>query len=326
MAGPTMMGDFGGFCAQRPILVPSVRTVTIINSANQQMSVPSLERVVVCDPIASRIGSGFKVADNESALPQDRVFCTYNYYNDAGGVGGFNQPFMIQAGPGTTVSVPGVVVPARRVDVHRELFGFEKTFLDGNASFELRLPVFQVAGKSSVAGDDFGDLTVLMKYALLIDRNAGNALSVGLALTAPTGPGIDTVGGTIHSTLFQPYAGLLINTGSAFIQGFSSIVVPTDGHDVTVWFNDIGFGYNLYRHRGDGFITGIAPALEVHITSPLDNQSAGALIVSHNIVSLTAGAYVGLRERCVLSLGANVPISGTRPYEMEGLAQLNFRF
>jgi hypothetical protein len=111
-----------------------------------------------------------------------------------GGIGGFTGFSVSQVrdffGTTTTTTVPAVVVTARRVDVHRELFGFEKTFLDGNASFELRAPVFQVAGNRGVEGGDFGDLTVLVKYALLHDRQSGDVLSVGLALTAPTGPGI----------------------------------------------------------------------------------------------------------------------------------------
>ena len=39
--------------------------------------------------------------------------------------------------------------------------------------------------------------------------------------------------------------------------GFSSLLVPSDGRDVTVWFNDIGVGYWVYRDN-DGFINGVA--------------------------------------------------------------------
>src|SRR5262249_4513279 len=76
---PEIMGDFFGYCAQRFVTVPVKRvvtsTVTIPNSFGQptiittQTLVPDSQRVLVCDPIASRAGSGFKVADNESPRP-----------------------------------------------------------------------------------------------------------------------------------------------------------------------------------------------------------------------------------------------------------------
>ena len=46
-----------------------------------------------------------------------------------------------------------------------------------------------------VGGDntDVGDLTVIVKAALLNERPSGNVISVGLAVTAPTGP--DTFAG-----------------------------------------------------------------------------------------------------------------------------------
>src|SRR5205823_2792588 len=75
-------------------------------------------------PIMSR--GAFKIAENESAAPQDRVFVTYNFYDNLNGsLRGPDQP---------------------RVDLHRETFGFEKSFLDGNASFGMRLPYLQVTG------------------------------------------------------------------------------------------------------------------------------------------------------------------------------------
>jgi hypothetical protein len=102
----------------------------------------------------------FKIAENESPRPQDRVFVTYNYYRDVGSV----------------------------EDVHRETIGFEKALLGGRASVGLRLPFFQVRGNDAGQGTDVGDLSVVLKYALLDDSATGSAVSAGLVITAPTGP------------------------------------------------------------------------------------------------------------------------------------------
>ena len=62
-------------------------------------------------------------------------------------------------------------------EVYHELFGIEKTFLDGNASIGFRVPLNTISFKSDVAGlggssTAPGDLSVFLKYAFY--RNAGN--------------------------------------------------------------------------------------------------------------------------------------------------------
>ena len=60
--------------------------------------------------------SAFKVAENESPLPMDRLFVTYNFY--------------------------GRVLGTQ--DIHRETVGVEKTIFGDRASLGLRLPFFQI--------------------------------------------------------------------------------------------------------------------------------------------------------------------------------------
>src|SRR5262249_28822403 len=91
---PQMIGDFRPRAFLIRTLPPATRNAR-----------PRTTRI----PIFS--GGAFKIADNESPRPVDRLFATYNYYNNVNTFGG------------------------RDFDVHREVFGFEKTFLDGNASF-----------------------------------------------------------------------------------------------------------------------------------------------------------------------------------------------
>src|SRR5205085_669470 len=147
----------------------------------------------------------FKVAENESPQPQDRVFGTYNYYNNVQKAG----------------------------DVHRETVGFEKTFLDGAGSIELRLPFFQLLGDNGVDQSEVSDLNVQLKYALLDDPETGSLLSVGFAVTTPTGPNpyliLPTATGIeeIHDVLLQPFVGYILNGTNVYFHGFSAVLIAT---------------------------------------------------------------------------------------------------
>jgi len=345
LAAP-MMGDVGGFCARRAIGIPSTQTfittipapsnpgtmpsaaIVLASGNTVKTTVPSTQCVIVCDPLTARIGSGFKIADDDSPCPQDRVFFTYNYFDNLSGAGGFTPKSTVPLGNNsqTIVDVPGVAAAARNTDLNRELFGVEKTFLGGDASVELRVPFFQATGDGSVAASDFGDLTAIIKFALLHDASMGYCLSGGLAVTVPTGPSIVTIDGTIHDVLFQPFVAGLWSRGDFFVQGFTSLVVPTDARDVTLLFNDVGMGYTVYHGSRDGYISYVAPALEVHVTSPLDHFGSSYPISISDIVDLTPGVYIGVGQRSVLSLGMAIPVTGPRPFNLETLVQLNYRF
>jgi hypothetical protein len=310
----SMIGDFAGYRSNHIVVVPA----TISSSSG---SFTTTTAVRVTDPVAVRNGSSIKIADNASPKPLDRVYFSYNFFDNLnGGPSSFATPGV----PGSTTSIA-----SRRFDIHEELFGFEKTFLDGNASFELRLPVFQTSGGDGGNGlDDFGDLSFGVKYAVINDCSTGNVLSGGVLVTAPTGPGINTVEGRLHDWLLQPWVGGILNCGTIYIHGFSSVVCPTDSKDVTVWFNDIGIGYNLYKAdcNSDEVFTSLTPTLEVHVTTPLDHRNINADISVPDIVSFTAGVHIGLCHRSYFTVGVNVPVTGPRPYDVEALAQYNFRY
>src|SRR5207245_6411457 len=105
------------------------------------------------------------------------------------------------------------------INVYRQIIGFEKTFLGGNASIGMRLPFNLLDARSGdtpgLSGTfaDIGDLTVILKALLWEDRDRGLLLSAGVAVTVPTGPdsfaGVPSVVGGLHNTLGQPYLGSL---------------------------------------------------------------------------------------------------------------------
>jgi hypothetical protein len=326
---PHMMGDFGGYCGRRVISTPVTRRVTILE-ANRAPAPPELragfQQVVVCDPITSRAGSGFKVADNESPKPTDRVFFTYNYLENLRGEGGFTPAsqtidFNIRRGRIIIADTPAVRVNPRSANVHRELFGFEKTFLDGDASVELRLPFFQTSGAGAFEADEFGDLTIVSKFALINDYDTGNVFSVGLAVTAPSGPPIQTIAGDINSTLLQPYVGYIRNRGNWYFQGIHSVVIPTHEADVTLLFNDLGVGYVIPGRR----LAFVAPNVEAHVTTPLNHRDDNGAVHVSDFVTLTGGVHLGL-GRSLVSLGVVAPVTSPRPMDLEAFVQFNFRF
>jgi hypothetical protein len=313
------------------VLTPTTVQVPVTTTTQvpfrRQVPVTVLETVRVVVPFAG----GFKVAENESPDPGDRVFLTYNFYSD---VTGPSTPASLAhvdtmattiGGNPATVStfVPGVPPPA--VDVHRENVGFEKSFLGGAGSFGLRLPVLEQEGADGIGSDGFGDLTALLKFALL-RGGPGNVLSAGLAVTAPTGRGIPTLAGELHPTILQPFVGYLWSPGRFYVEGFSSIAVPTDSRDVTLLFNDIGIGYALYRGPAGQLISAVGPTVEAHVSTPLNNRGAGALVTLPDLVVLTEGVHFDLYGMSRLTLGVAEPVTGPRVFDVEAIVQFNWLF
>ncbi|MEA2631724.1 MAG: hypothetical protein QOE66_1943 [Chloroflexota bacterium] len=261
---------------------------------------------------------GYKMADNQSPLPLDRVFATFYFYDDIN-VGNARTP-------GTTI---------RDVKVYREFFGFEKTFLDGRSSLGLRLPLNSISARGVPGGTStaLGDLTVFGKYALLMDRERG-VFSLGMAVTPPTGPA--AFAGAAYTrarnpTYLQPFIGVLRPMGRWYVQGFSGINVPTDSRVVTMYYNDLGIGYYLHQaRRDDALVSAVVPSMEVHVNTPLNHRGGfsdvrdpGATIDS---VNLTFGLSTVLRRRTVLSAGFVTPVTGPRPFDIEAIATLNLAF
>jgi hypothetical protein len=309
MANGTLQTQISGlFPTATTVRVP-VTTTTMVPVQRQ---VPTL--TVVSERVAFPFGGPFKVSENESPSPQDRVFFTYNFYDG-----------LIDPGQGTP---PAGNTPGPRLNVHREVIGFEKSFLDGHVSFGLRAPAgIEVDGADGLAEDNFGDLTMLLKYAPYNNRDTGDCISTGLAITLPTGPGIPTVTGNLHPTILQPFVGGIYNLGHLYVHGFTSLAVPTDSQDVTLLFNDLGVGYSVYRSNSEKpLISAIVPTVECHVTTPLNHRGTTDPIVVPDLVVLTAGAHVDLFRAARLTVGLATPVTGPRLFDVEAVAQFNCRF
>jgi hypothetical protein len=263
---------------------------------------------VVCQNILiPQVGGGtIKIEENESPRPVDRVYFNYDFFGDI------------------TRVFPGVPL----ANLSRETYGFELTFLNGDASIGLRMNSLQTTGDSTLAGDVFGDLTVITKYAFINDRETGNVLSGGLAITAPTGPeAIQVNGPRINPTLLQPYSGFIYNWEQAYAQGFSSLVIPTDSRDALIGTASLSLGYWLYRTADSGaLITYVIPVVEGHSTFAFNHRGLNQPQIGFpDEFVLTNGVHIGL-GKANLALGVAVPLTGPKVFDIEALAQLNWRF
>jgi hypothetical protein len=290
LAGPIMEKEpvaIGPIAAAATFTPPMFGDLPYIEQDNIQDGT-SNTRTVRVFPLVTSYGP-LKIAENESPVPRDRVFATYNYYSDV-----------------------------LDTDFHRETFGFEKTFLDGDASFGIRVPVFQFRGDSEI--DDFNLIT---KFVLL--RKESGVLTGGLAVSAPV-HGYEPVegGDKEHIPLIQPYVGYLWRKGNFFVHGFTSIAVPTDDVLPTVLFNDIGVGYRFDR---DGpCLTAITPTFEVHVNTPLSNRDSGDPERRRDSVDLTAGAHFELWGKHTLGFAVGTTVTNPRLFDVEGLVSLNINF
>jgi hypothetical protein len=267
---------------------------------------------------------GFKIAENQSPIPQDRIFFNFNFYDDVNkDLNRFYQ------------------TPFEGVQIYRYIFGAEKTFDQGNGSVGFRLPIDNIYARpinQLLAGQGgtstaLGDLSLFTKYILKRDPKTGSLLTVGLAMTFPTGPNTFANAQFLsgqNTTLVQPFIGYFLNFGKLFVHGFTSMETPMVSREPTMLYNDVGVGYFLYQNRQPGqLITAIVPTFEVHVNTPLTHREEYNLFDpggTPDVVNLTAGISTELARNSVFTVGMVTPVTGPRPFDFEVIALLNIRF
>ncbi|MCS6851772.1 MAG: hypothetical protein NZ700_11460 [Gemmataceae bacterium] len=301
----------------RVLIINGIPTPVFVRvPANQ---VPGLVPAAEAIAKVPAVTHSFKIAENECPRPQCRVFATFNYYNNI--FGSTNDRLGADIG---------------RIDAYRGMFGFEYALLGGNASIGMRLPLNTLS-----VGDGFtpgtggtstalGDLAIILKYAVINERDL--CLSGGILIQAPTGPasfaGYNTPILPVHSTILSPYIGYILGWGRFYMQGFSSVAVPTDDREVTLLFNDFQFGwYALVDRSPSRIITAIVPIFEVHVNTPLNHR--GILDDLNGLpdwVNLSYGLNVEVCRKSLLTFGVVNPVTGPRPFDIEAFAYFNFRF
>ncbi len=358
---PPMIGDLPGYMAVRQVQVK-----TVLSTAAAPNYGEVRDQYTILGPMPNR--GAFKIAENESPLPQDRAYVTYNYFQGT--------PVRVLNRESTLTLPDGRVFPLRstyagtltgnpddplstlnstqisNAAIHREVLGVEKTLFDGLLSVGLRLPFFNLnqtvssvpeadrlyafrrtpgAGEVSYISNGLdtggvGDLSILVKFALLNDPDTGSVLSTGLMTTVPSGEGLDLVDGTtLRSALLQPFVGWLTTCEDWYLHGFFSILVGTDEREPLVMFNDIGVGYLIRVGDETCLLRAVIPTLECHVTTPL-RSGDGDLLQLVDLVTLTGGVHFDLACNSLLTVGGSIPLTGPRPFSYELAVYYNYRW
>ncbi|GIW79097.1 MAG: hypothetical protein KatS3mg105_0904 [Gemmatales bacterium] len=254
------------------------------------------DSVLGSGPAGVRIGA-LKIAENQNVRPQDRIYFNYNYFNNVNNTG---------------------------VDYHREMPGFERTFLGGDASFGMSLPIFQSTSGPDVFGvEGFGNLNTVVKYAFINDPD--RVITGGMSMTFPTGRGIRIPGqSTVNPVFFQPFGGYLFSGSLGYIQGFTSLAVPTDSRDITILFNDIAFGVRAYQSANpNARVQAIIPTGEIHINTPLNNRGLDNTPFGLQDSFIFTGGMHIVGQLGTLTLGVATPFTGPQPFDVEAVVLYN---
>jgi hypothetical protein len=261
---------------------------------------------------------GVKIADCQYPRPVDRVWTYFNYFD------GINSGINNEIG-----------APIKDMQVYKETFGFEKTFLDRQASIGFRLPLDTLTITSAFPGmsgthTSTGNFSSFVKYALYDD--GPNFLSMGLDLNFPTGPktfaGFPTLLG-INPVTIQPFMGYILQRDRLYVQGFNSVAVPTDRRVATMYYCDIGLGYYVYRSRDPrSLLSFLVPVFETHLNIPFNwvGFQPRYIGATPDVVDLTFGLNIGVASRAVLSLAYVRPVTGPLPFTGEFAMMLNIPF
>ena len=228
--------------------------------------------------------------------------------------------------------------PIKNMQVYNETFGFEKTFLDQQASIGFRLPVntLTITQRLPRPGRhphvDWAT-SARSSSTLVYDDPGATCSRSGLDMSYPTGPktfaGYPTILG-INPFEIQPFFGYILQGRQDVTSRDStrSPSPPTAGL-ATMYYCDIGLGYFLYRSSDPrAILSAIVPTFETHLNIPLNwvgfqPQYIGG---TPNVVDLTFGLNIGISDRAVLSLAYVRPVTGPLPFSGEFAMFLNIPF
>jgi hypothetical protein len=293
-------------------------------------------------------GGSYNISENNTSVPTDRVYFVYKgFFNAASNT--------VAIGPNGPIQ--------QSVDLHRYLLGFEKTFLDGNASIDVRMPFisgldFQGLGITSDGGN-VGNMTMYLKGLLYADD--ASAFATGLGIGLPTGsdfnvdfPDPGNAGSlTLRNetvTLMPFIASTMSLNDRWFMQSFGQVLFVTSGdtvvnnNQVVGIFNpqnllqtDVGLGRWLWRDSSRPYFTGLAGVFELHYTStiqdsdvlnmPQGNPLAGQLVNDANrldLLNLTSGIHAQLGPMSSLRIGSVVPLRQSPDRVFDSEIQVSF--
>ncbi len=265
---------------------------TVVTGGGDTVPLINIQQpIVIADVPSPAVGGAVgrvKIAENTSPMPRDRVFFNYSYFQN-------------------------VPLTATGININRFTPGFEKTFNEGNSSFEVRLP-FATTLSSNVSatgvsdGDqlEFGDVSLVGKTLFYNDDVL--AISGGMQVAIPTADNVNinlADGTTIvriknQAVHLMPFVGALYTPDDRlFAQGFLQFDVAANGNDVlgnfdltklkqvgtvqesTYAYLDLSVGYWAYlADDQESTLSGVAPMFELHYNQSL--QGGDVVQASNN--------------------------------------------
>ena len=250
-----------------------------------------------------------RIQENNSAMPQDRVYFDYSYFHN-------------------------VAFSQGQLDVNRFAPGFEKTCFGGLASLEVRVPM-GISLNNQIISDQATDLShaefgnIVVSPKVLLYGTGECAIAAGCGVAMPTADDI-TVGQSNGTQLLRvenesvhllPYLGLLYTprTSNCFVHAFLTLDVDTNGNptfanvtgsglegigtwnDQNLLTANIAVGSWLTRSQSrNSRVQGVAWSAEVHSTTSLNeadvvagnNYSIGNPGADLSLVNGTLGGHV----------------------------------
>lgn len=229
-------------------------------------------------PVSPGAGIGrFKTSDSNSPIPRDRMFLDYSLFHNAR-------------------------LTPNDLQVQRFVPGFERTFIDGLTSIEIRLPIAMTLNSASFSdssaidtqNSEFGNIAIAAKGILW--STDGFVLTTGLVLQTPTAD--DIVFGNeagqeaviIDNSQYRllPYLATLHYNNEWFWQNYVQIDAAANGNKVYVnndgqQFDQIGVlqeqnylyldtSLSRWLHRNRRRQTGLAMTFELHYNTTINNS------------------------------------------------------
>jgi hypothetical protein len=194
-------------------------------------------------------------------------------------------------------------------------------------------------------GTEFGNIPLTLKVLLL--RREQLKLSAGCGVIFPTGrsAAIDLGDGESlevrnEAVHLEPFLGCLWQPNQKwFVTGFAACDFDSSGNPVVQTFEnvsegglveetagvlrdqswmymDLAIGRWIYRNQCAGWVTGIAPVIELHYTTSMDDANfvetdlttVGNPRGRMDIFNMTAGLHFQLGERSLLSVACVAPL------------------
>jgi hypothetical protein len=291
----------------------------------------------------------YKICDNTSPIPTDRLFIDYQHFSNA-----------------------LVTADDSDANLDRAVLGLEKTFREGLWSFEVRIPFASGLDSDQARYDagnlatEFGNVAFVLKRLFYMSPTL--AASAGLGMVIPTaanatlsryrdeGPVVTIENEAVY---LKPFLGVLWTPNQrVFAQFFGQIDFDANGNtvtfsdlatmpgragviqDQTLLYLDYSFGYWLYHDPcACRFLTGIAPMIELHYTTKLQDSdtvypdSFTPDIVTNfynrqDVLNMTAGLCFEVRGTSYLRVAAVAPLKddGDRAFDGEINAQFVARY